>query len=96
MKPRAELTAEVMNAHTGEVVRRSFGPKHKSAIKLTDSQIVLHWLNNLKLVQDVFTRNRIVEAHRFLLFLLHLRKLWQTLSQCVNSPLGKIFESTNQ
>ena len=66
-QPRAELTAAVMNAHTGEVVKRSFGTKHKSAIKLTDSQIVLHWLNNLKLLQEIFVRNRIIEVHRFTL-----------------------------
>ena len=48
-KQRAKLLAANMNAHTGEVVRRSFGQYHKSAVKLTDSQISLHWINNREL-----------------------------------------------
>ena len=64
-QPKAELAAGAMGTHTAEVVKRSFGPKHKSSIKLTDSQIVLHWLNNLSLVQEVWNRNRIIEILRF-------------------------------
>ena len=64
-QPRAELVAAVMNAHTAEVVKRAFGDKHKSTIKLTDSQIVLHWLNNAKLPLKQWVRNRIVDILRF-------------------------------
>ena len=45
-QPRCELLAAHLNAHTGEVVRRSFGAFHLAQYKLSDSQIVLHWLNN--------------------------------------------------
>ena len=64
-QPRAELTAALLGTHTAEVVRRSLGPKLKSSIKLTDSQIVLHWLNNLKLTHESWNRNRIIEILRF-------------------------------
>ena len=63
-QPRAELMAAVMNAHTGEVVRRALGEKHKSCIKLTDSQIVLHWLNNTEIPLKLWPRNRVIEALR--------------------------------
>ena len=43
---RAELFAAVLNAHTGEVVKRSLGKYHQSSTKLTDSQIALHWISN--------------------------------------------------
>ncbi|MEM7375585.1 MAG: hypothetical protein AAF587_43730 [Bacteroidota bacterium] len=43
--PRAELYAATLNAHTGEVVRRSFTKHHKSSLKLSDSQITLFWIN---------------------------------------------------
>ena len=40
--PRGELFGMTINAHTGEVVKRSFGKYHTSAIKLGDNQIALH------------------------------------------------------
>ena len=43
---RAELFAAVLNAHTGEVVKRSLEKHHQSSTKLTDSQIALHWISN--------------------------------------------------
>ena len=64
-QPRAELLAAQLNAHTGEVVHRSFGAYHKSSIKLTDSQIVLHWLNNAELKMKTFVRNRVIDICRF-------------------------------
>ena len=45
-RPRAELRAATMNAHTVEIVRRSFKSNHKGKLKLTDSQVVLHWISN--------------------------------------------------
>ena len=45
-QPRAELFAAVLNAHTGEVVKRSLEKHHQSSTKLTDSQIALHWISN--------------------------------------------------
>ena len=44
--PRSHLLAACLNATTGHVVKLSFGSSHKSCIKLTDSQVVLHWINN--------------------------------------------------
>ena len=45
-QPRAELFAAVLNAHTGEVVKRSLGKYHQSYKKLKDSQIALHWVSS--------------------------------------------------
>ena len=64
-QPRAELYAAVVNAHTGEVVKRSFHKHHKSSIKLTDSQIVLHWINNYDKPLKQWVRNRVIEIRRF-------------------------------
>ena len=66
-QPRAELIAVMHNAHTGEVVRRAFGKYHKSAIKLSDSQIVLHWLNNDQKALKQWVRTRVIESLRFTL-----------------------------
>ena len=43
---RAELFAATMNTHIGEVVKRAFQSNHKKKIKLTDSQVTLHWIYN--------------------------------------------------
>ena len=64
-QPRGELIAALLNAHTAEVVRRSFGPYHKSSTKLTDSQIVLHWVHNADLRLKTFCRNRVRDILRF-------------------------------
>ena len=63
--PRAELLAANLNAHTGEVVKRSFQKHHRKALKLTDSQITLHWINNVELPLKQWVRNRVVEISRF-------------------------------
>ena len=71
--PRAELSAAVLNARTGVIVQRSFGNHFKKCTKLTDSQIVLDWINNEivldwiindKLTLKQWVRNRIVEIKR--------------------------------
>ena len=64
-QPRAELYAALINAHTGEVVKRAFGEHHKSALKFTDSQIVLHWISNENRPLKQWVRNRIIEINRF-------------------------------
>ena len=56
-QPRAELYAALLNSHTGEVVRRSFKDWHKSTIKLTDSQITLHWISNDEKPLKQWTKN---------------------------------------
>ena len=47
-QPRAELQAALINTHTEKVLRRALGQHHMNAFKLTDSQIVLHWISNEK------------------------------------------------
>jgi len=64
-QPRAELFAAVINTHTGEVVHRSFRKYWKEAVKLTDSQIVLHWINNNNRPLKQWVRNRVIEIQRF-------------------------------
>ena len=62
--PRAELSAAVLNARIGFVVQRSFGKYFKGCLKLTDGQIVLHWIHNQKIRLKLFPRNRVIEIHR--------------------------------
>ena len=64
-QPRAELFAALLNAHSGEVVRRSFYKWHKSSIKLCDSQIVLHWISNDEKPLKQWVRNRVIEIQRY-------------------------------
>ena len=63
--PRAELYAALLNTHNGEVVKRSFYKHHKNQIKLTDSQIILHWIRNEERPLKQWVRNRVVEIRRF-------------------------------
>ena len=46
-------------------MKRSLGEFHKYALKITDSQIVLHWIHNSSLPLKQWTRNRVVEILRF-------------------------------
>ena len=64
-QPRGELYAALINSHTGETVRRSISKWHKSSIKLTDSQIVLHWIDNEEKPLKQWVRNRVVDIKRF-------------------------------
>ena len=64
-QPRAELIAALLNTHTGEVVKRAFGDKHLEHVKISDSQIVLHWLRNEEKSLKQWVRNRILEIKRF-------------------------------
>ncbi|MEM7375655.1 MAG: hypothetical protein AAF587_44090, partial [Bacteroidota bacterium] len=64
-QPRAELIAATLNAHTGEIVRRAFQNHHKSSLKLTDSQIVLFWINGNDKQLKPWVRNRVAEIQRF-------------------------------
>ena len=62
-QPRAELLAATINVHTGEIVRRSL--QSKGRVKLTDSQVVLHWINNHDKPVRQWVRNRVVEINRY-------------------------------
>ena len=70
-QPRAELIAAMLNAHTGEVVRRAFGKHHQKAWKLGDNQIVLHWIHNDQKALKQWVRTRVIEICRFT-----LRSMW--------------------
>ena len=64
-QPRAKLFAATMNSHTGEIVKRSLQNRHKEIVKLTDSQVVLHWINNYDKPMKQWVRNKVVEINRF-------------------------------
>ena len=64
-QPRGELSAAVLNTHTGEVVKQALQSKHDGWTKLTDSQIVLHWIHNDEIKLKPFVHNRVVEIQRF-------------------------------
>ena len=62
--PRAELLAATLNATTGHVVLTSFGKYFEKSMKLTDSQIVLHWINSTRSELKLWVRNRVIEINR--------------------------------
>eukprot|EP00794_Sanderia_malayensis_P001062 gene1062-biopygen292 len=64
-QPRSELYAALINTHTGEVVKRSLGKFHRSAVKLTDSQIALYWIDGEDKPLKQWVRNRVIEIRRF-------------------------------
>ena len=64
-QPRRELTAAVMCAHTGEVVKKALVKHHTSTVKLTDSQIVLHWICNSEIPLKQYCRDRVIEILRW-------------------------------
>ena len=51
--------------HSGKIVSRAFYKYHRHSHKFTDSQIVLHWLNNEERQLKMWVRNRVIEARRF-------------------------------
>ena len=65
--PNPELNClQQHSMHTqGEIVKRPLQTYHKSSVKLADSQIVLHWLHNENKQLKQWTRNRVIEIHRF-------------------------------
>ena len=62
--PRAELLACELNATLGHVVKLSFGDYHKKHVKVTDSQVALHWIHTTKSELKVWVRNRVLEINR--------------------------------
>ena len=61
---RAELLAASMNASSGNVVKNAFGDKHKY-LKLTDSQVALHWIGNTRSKLKMWDGNRVTVINRF-------------------------------
>ena len=64
-QPRAELLAATLNTHTGEIAKRAFQDNHEGSVKLSDSEVTFHWINNQKKPVKQWVRNRVVEIHRF-------------------------------
>ena len=62
--PRAELAAALLNATTGFVVQRALKDLHKGCVKITDSQVALHWINCVRGVLKTWVRNRVIEILR--------------------------------
>ena len=62
--PRAELLAAVLNASTGHVVYSALGGFIKNRIHLTDSMVVLCWINNATSDLNMWVRNRVIEINR--------------------------------
>ena len=54
-----------MNADTGRIVKRELQENRKGKMKLTDSQVVLHWLSNHEKAVKQWVRNRVIEILRF-------------------------------
>ena len=62
--PRAELLAAVLNASTGHTVYSSLKDFITKRIHMTDSLVVLSWLNNVEKGLNVYVRNRVIEVNR--------------------------------
>ena len=63
--PRAELLAALINTYTGEIVKRSLQQYHCSALKLTDNQVALYWIDSHDKLLKQWVRNRVIEIRRF-------------------------------
>ena len=63
--PRAGLFAAVLNTHSGEIVRKAFYNVHKGHLKISDSQIALHWIKSEDRPLKQWVRNRVIEIRRF-------------------------------
>ena len=61
---RAKLLAASLNAVSGYVVKLSFGDMYKKCWKLTDSQVVLHWIGCTRSTLKMWVRNRVIEINR--------------------------------
>ena len=62
--PHDELEAALLNVSTGHIVHASLKERHKKCWKITDSQVILHWVNSNKAALKPWVRNRLVEITR--------------------------------
>ena len=60
-QPSAELVASIMNTQSHEIISRKLQGNHKGKMKLTDSQVVLHWLRNYEKAVKQWMRNQVVK-----------------------------------
>ena len=63
--PRAELKAAVVGATLGHVVKKNFGELCSKMIYVTDSSIVLYWINQDERPMKIAIRNGVIEIRRF-------------------------------
>ena len=82
--PRAELVAALLNASTGHVVRLSLKGYHARRWKVTDSQVVLHWINSTRTALKMWVRHRVVEILR----LSELSEWWYVRSKDMVADIG--------
>ena len=63
--PRAELKAAVAGCILGHVIKINFGKYFKDIFYVTDSTIILHWINQDERPMHVGVRNSVIEIRRF-------------------------------
>ena len=78
--PRLELVAAVLNASTSHIVKVSLKDLHTREWFITDSQVVLHWLNSLTTVLKMYVWNRIIKVLRLSDNLLELEHFFFNLA----------------
>ena len=54
-----------MNAHAGHLVHRALGERHGERIRVTDSEITLHWVNSWDKPLKQFVRGSVIDTLRF-------------------------------
>ena len=62
--PRAELRAAVMSSSLAHTVKFNLQSQYSDAIYVTDSTIVLHWLNHDERPLETAVRNSVIEIRR--------------------------------
>ena len=56
--------AAAINAATGFVVKKAYGPYHKDSIQLSDSMVALHWISSTTRRLKTFIRSLVIEVNR--------------------------------
>ena len=87
---RAELLTVSLNVATGHVVKTALVDKHWKCWKLSDSQIVLHWLGSPRSRLKMRARNRVIEINR----LVNVSNWWYVECKNMIADLGTRKELT--
>ena len=62
--PRAELMVAALNATTGYIVGKALESRYIKTLKLTDSQVALHWICSKRTSLKTWVRNNVIEINR--------------------------------
>ena len=62
--PQVEIMAATLNAVTGHMMLLSLGDRLVRSWKVTDSQVVLHWIGSFRAALKIWVRNRVIEINR--------------------------------